>query len=225
MNEHLHDLVAAYALDSLDEDERLAFEEHLPSCEQCGAELLELREAAVALGGADPVAPPELLKARVMAEIGRPAAGSASAVGRSWRERAFIPVLVALTAVSLALAGLLLAGVERADRAAEILAAEDTRLTVLEGPSTARLVYSPGMQEGLLVMSGVTELSSDQTFELWLIGAAGPVPAGIFVPEAGVVRFLVVGDFSTATSIGITIEPAGGSPQPTGTVIYLGALS
>ena len=44
--ELVHDLVAAYALDALDDSERREFEEHLATCEQCSEELEGLRAAA-----------------------------------------------------------------------------------------------------------------------------------------------------------------------------------
>ena len=34
----LHEFVAAYALDALDDDERTEFERHLGTCERCAAE-------------------------------------------------------------------------------------------------------------------------------------------------------------------------------------------
>src|SRR5689334_20135549 len=44
----LHELVAAYALNALDDGDRATFEEHLATCERCAAELAELRETAAA---------------------------------------------------------------------------------------------------------------------------------------------------------------------------------
>ena len=47
--ELVHDLVAAYALDALDDSERREFEEHLATCEDCSTELAGLQNAATAL--------------------------------------------------------------------------------------------------------------------------------------------------------------------------------
>jgi anti-sigma-K factor RskA len=49
-NEDLHELLAAYALDALDADERRAFEEHLAGCEPCRADLAQLTGTVGALG-------------------------------------------------------------------------------------------------------------------------------------------------------------------------------
>jgi anti-sigma factor RsiW len=59
-NQDLHEQVAAYALDALDEDERRAYEAHLAGCEQCRAELAGMADTAGALGlAAAAVDPPE----------------------------------------------------------------------------------------------------------------------------------------------------------------------
>ncbi|MCB0953113.1 MAG: zf-HC2 domain-containing protein, partial [Microthrixaceae bacterium] len=49
MSEDTHDLVAAYALDALDELERRRFEAHLDGCPSCLEELSGFSEVAGAL--------------------------------------------------------------------------------------------------------------------------------------------------------------------------------
>ena len=49
MSSDPHDLLAAYALDALDDDERERFERHLPDCEECSEQLALLREPVAAL--------------------------------------------------------------------------------------------------------------------------------------------------------------------------------
>jgi len=65
--EGLHDLVAAYALGALDDDERQAFDAHLEGCERCRDEAVALAEAASALAYApEGPAPPEALRGRLL---------------------------------------------------------------------------------------------------------------------------------------------------------------
>src|SRR2546422_449482 len=52
MSSDLHELVAPYALDALDEDERERFERHLADCDQA-AKLLAEKPSVKALSGAD----------------------------------------------------------------------------------------------------------------------------------------------------------------------------
>src|SRR3954452_14288722 len=62
-----HDLVAAYALDAVDDEERMAFERHLESCEQCRTELVTLRDTAASLAYAPgAVSPPPQLRGRIL---------------------------------------------------------------------------------------------------------------------------------------------------------------
>src|SRR5438445_1070265 len=67
MSSDLHELVAPYALDALDEDERERFERHLADCERCSAQLAELQEAAGALAfAAEGPAPSPALRERIL---------------------------------------------------------------------------------------------------------------------------------------------------------------
>ena len=45
----LHKLTGAYAVDALDDLERARFEQHLAECDDCRAEVAELRETAALL--------------------------------------------------------------------------------------------------------------------------------------------------------------------------------
>lgn len=81
----------------------------------------------------------------------------------------------------------------------------------------------------LVVLHGLPPLTADQTYQLWLIPAAGaPVPAGeLTVQSLDVNRQQVTLPavnlaYQTYQKIGITIEPAGGSPVPTGALVLLG---
>jgi len=67
-HEMFAEMVAAYALGALDSSERASFEAHLASCVTCQRELAELRRVTAGLGlAADPIAPPESLKAKTIA--------------------------------------------------------------------------------------------------------------------------------------------------------------
>ncbi|MGB2936279.1 MAG: zf-HC2 domain-containing protein, partial [Nostocoides sp.] len=62
----MHELLGAYALDSVDVDERAAFEAHLATCSACAQELDELRAMLADLAESTAVAPPPALRARVL---------------------------------------------------------------------------------------------------------------------------------------------------------------
>src|SRR4051794_16321344 len=98
----LHELVAAYALNALEDDDRAAFEQHLAHCAQCTAELAELRDTAAALAYLpETVAPPEALRSRILetARAERPNVVPLHRAGRrTWGLGAVAAVAVAAAA-------------------------------------------------------------------------------------------------------------------------------
>ena len=60
MNDDIHGLVGAYAVDAVDDDERVRFEPHLAECAECRAEVASLRGAAASARGRwpTPLPPP-----------------------------------------------------------------------------------------------------------------------------------------------------------------------
>lgn len=112
------------------------------------------------------------------------------------------------------------------------LLSDTTRVVSLEGTDAApqaRGTFYAGRTANLLILTGLQPLSPEQTYELWLIPQEGnPVPAGLVqVDEAGAaIATLEVADPPQGfAAVGLSIEPAGGSPQPTGPIVLLGSLS
>ena len=69
---HVEELLSAYALDALEEDEAAQAEAHLEVCPGCRQVLAELQHAAALLGqSVDPQTPPVSLLAQVMAALDR----------------------------------------------------------------------------------------------------------------------------------------------------------
>ncbi|MEV2278578.1 anti-sigma factor [Nocardiopsis sp. NPDC049922] len=63
----VHGLIAGYAVDALEAEERAAVERHLPECEDCRRDLAEFRETLVRLAYAEAAQPSEELWTRVSA--------------------------------------------------------------------------------------------------------------------------------------------------------------
>lgn len=69
---------------------------------------------------------------------------------------------------------------------------------------------------------GLPALGAGQTYQLWYIGEGGPVSAGTFEVDALGEATVTVAQVPSADSIAVwavTIEPAGGVPQPTGPMV------
>jgi anti-sigma-K factor RskA len=69
MNDDIHSLVGAYAVDAVDDAERARFEEHLATCAGCRDEVESLRGTAAHLAASTDTAPPASLKASLLRDI------------------------------------------------------------------------------------------------------------------------------------------------------------
>jgi anti-sigma-K factor RskA len=231
----IHTLTGAYAADALPEDERRFFEEHLAVCEACAQEVAELQATAARLGAASYEPPPPALKDAVLAEIDQvrqepprtPAADTAAATTHR-RGRWTSLAMPAAAAVAVAVLGLgvvvanlssRLSEVEtQATQLTEVLAASDARIVEADGPegSRARVVVSASRGEAVFLVSGMGPAPHQHTYELWLIDDTGATPAGLFdVDDRGRATRVMTGDLDGTLAIGVTVEPEGGSPQPT----------
>jgi anti-sigma-K factor RskA len=84
------------------------------------------------------------------------------------------------------------------------------------GGGEVTLVTSAEQGRSAIIAEGLNALGDEQTYELWYIDESGPVSAGTFdVPAAGETWRILEGDFAPGVAVGITVEPAGGSEQPT----------
>ncbi|MBB2987340.1 anti-sigma factor [Terracoccus luteus] len=106
--------------------------------------------------------------------------------------------------------------------ASQVLDASDaTRVEkTLPGGGTATIVRSASVGKAVLVASDLPAVPSDRTYQLWLAKGSAFTSAGL-VPGAGNQTVVLEGDANTATGAGITVEPSGGSTQPTTTPLAL----
>jgi anti-sigma-K factor RskA len=100
----------------------------------------------------------------------------------------------------------------------EIQAADDYQRESVDisGGGTATLVWSVALQRSALIVDGLKGLPAGSTYELWYIDARGATPAGTFdVGDDGKRTVVLAGDMGLGDTIGVTVEPAGGSTSPT----------
>ena len=89
------------------------------------------------------------------------------------------------------------------------------------------LIVDLNSRSAVLVIGGLDLLEPGATYQVWLIDNEGPKSAGLLSVNAQGQGLLVVtsdlpiGSFS---ALGISIEPEGGSAQPTGDIVVLGDL-
>lgn len=227
-----HTLVGPYVLDALPSDERTAFEDHLELCPDCRAESAELLATASHLGQATAVVPSPDLRARVLAEVARtrqvPPGGHLVETAGGRRSWPLVLAAAAAIAVVMALGALVLQADHRADRAEQIAAivaapdAESVEMSV-EGAGTMRLVASPAHDGSVLVSDDMAAPPPGKAYALWFQVDGEMEPAGTFAPDAdGQVRHTV--DSVPADVVGVTIEDAAGSDEPTLPIIVQGTI-
>lgn len=229
--EHVTDLLAAYALDILDEGEARQVREHLQSCSACQAELRSYQRVVDELPlAAAETAPPPQLKDKIMQQARETRLAGQPKTQLSWWERLKESLTWRTPAwgmVSLALIVLLglsniilwqrLSKVEN-DRP-DALATVPLKGSQVVPKATGMLVISADGEHGTLVVDGLPSLDASQQYQLWLIQDGQRTSGGVFSVDSegyGSLWITSPKPLISYQSVGITVEPAGGSQAPTG---------
>ena len=233
---HVTDQLAAYALSLLDATEAAQVEAHLATCASCQQELYAYREVTGLLALAAPtVTPPPALKQQLLQEIEddletaastRPTPSSTEPQTswwetlRNWFQKRPLwqPALVLVLLVLVISNFQLRQRLEDANRPANF---GTVTLTATEEGASASgvLIISADGEHGTLVVQELPQLPETEGYQLWLVKDGQRISGPVFnVAEDGYRAVWVqspdpLGSYET---FGITIEPAEGSPGPTG---------
>lgn len=107
---------------------------------------------------------------------------------------------------------------QQASALAEINAAPDVQRATADvaGGGTATLVWSGKLGRSALVADELPPLPDDKTYELWYIRDGKAIPAGTMNPSgSGSTWRVLTGDMAAGDTVGVTVEPSGGSDRPT----------
>lgn len=232
MTADIHSLVGAYVLDAVDDLERIAVDRHLRECDACRIEATELREAAARLADGAWSVPPPRLRDNVLAAVATTRQAPVEVTRRprrAYRSR-WIAAAAAVVAAIGAGTGVFAVQEQRvrdertvaeAARVREaqvqgILNAPDVVLhdQTLSSGGKVTLAYSRLRDSGVILMSADAAPSGGRVFQLWTVRAGGPVSEGVLaVGQTSVVK--VVTGLSSASAVGVSVEPPGGSRTPT----------
>ena len=103
-----------------------------------------------------------------------------------------------------------------------MLAADDLEVTrgPIEGAGRATVLASRAEDMAVISMDGLPEPADGRAYQLWLMGDHDPIPAGTMESgQVGTAPSAKIKGISDSAQIGLTEEPAGGSPAPTGEVL------
>jgi anti-sigma factor RsiW len=204
-----HDDLEAYALGALEPSEAAAFEAHLVACSDCRDGLASyggVLRALRALPAAAAPPPPRVV---------RPPFGWIAAVAAAAAVGIVVGERVAVM------------GADRDGVAIAALIAAQSRAVVLAGTSArGTAIVASGGRGTAFVVSGLPPPPPGRGYQVWVRGAAVRSPGMLHRTNDGLEVLIVSGDaLAGAHRIGITIEPAGGSPARTGPAQVTGKVS
>jgi anti-sigma-K factor RskA len=164
-------------------------------------------------------------------------AGSRSRAGRT-RRRALALALALAAAAAAIFAGVLGLTAQSARHqlsqdqqrgrtiAAVLTAPDTTRISAhVTGGGTATVVMSRHERALVFAAAGLHPLPASRCYELWLMGPGGDRPAGM-LPDSwhGMTGPVEASGLTASDRLGLSVEPAGGSPHPTSAMIMEVAL-
>lgn len=238
-SEAMHDLVGAYVLDAVDARERTLFEEHLAGCASCQRQLAELSEPVTELSAGLAQEPPPELRGRLLSQIadepqdapaklaGGPASGPDELAARGARRRGrggrrWLVAAAAVAAVAVGAVAVTQWGQDTPEdvivAASDVLEAPDAvRSTEQVGLATLTVVTSASLDRSAVVAEEMDPAPQDQDCQLWLLHEDGTaISAGLMRhDDSGSTTLLLDGEPRGAVAVGVTLEPLGGSEQPT----------
>lgn len=246
----LHLLTGAYAADAVTGAELAEFERHLERCSSCAEEVRGLRETTARLGMATAIAPPPWMRDQVLAttsgtrQLPPPSRKVVPIDGsrRLTRMRHAVSRPVAVAAMSAMAAAVIVLAVFQVNTRDQLHQAQSSAsavVAVLSAPDahiershatvggTVTAVISRKDSEAVITTAGMPAAGRSKIYQLWVITADGARSAGLMSGgTTGATSPVLAADVKSGDSLAITIEPAGGSSQPTTTpVVLLGAYT
>ena len=226
MSQDPHDLLAAYALDALDDDERERFERHLEDCAECTEQLALFREpvAALAYAAEGPVPPKELRDRIIEGARAEPRAAVIKLPRRNWALGAVggVAAAAAVLAIGLGLWANSLSNSldrERGTKSAlDQLLSENATAKPLIGSNGSLIVNRNG--RAAILVCGLANAPSSKTYEAWVISGDSPEPAGLFNGGSGCNPVFLTQRVPKNATVAVTLEQAGGATSPTLPILF-----
>jgi anti-sigma-K factor RskA len=215
-----HDDLTSYLLGELSAGDAAEYELHLQSCDSCQTEMRDLAPLLEAIADDVAVAPSPELRDRVLADI----ATTPQVIPMRRPRKQWMLGAAAALAIVLAAGSFLF----QQDPVSDLVAAPDAVVVQLAATEAyvdaaqMQAVYRESDGAMALIAESLEPADDGRTYQAWLIGDNGPVSAGVFVPDGdGTARLILDAAWQPGSLIGVTLEPAGGSAQPTSDVLFL----
>ena len=94
-----------------------------------------------------------------------------------------------------------------------VLSAEDAQSVAKSFPTggNVRMVMSPSKNTAVIFANQLPDPGAGKVYQVWLIDSSGPVDQGTFKRSGD----MIMKGITEADSVAVTVEPEGGSKQPT----------
>ncbi|MEQ1872607.1 MAG: anti-sigma factor [Ilumatobacteraceae bacterium] len=231
-----HHLAAAYALDALEPDERIAFEAHYHDCHVCSHDVRDFRSTLAAIGELSVTTPPADLKARVLEQVAATRQLSPRVAPRTLApapaRRTYLLAAAAALLLFVGATAFIVGRSSQSDDAfasqlEQVLAEPDVQMVDLTAMSATtegriRVAWSASAGQAVVLGDGLTAPSDGSVYELWLLDDSGAVPTQMLDPADGGEVRRILPMAGNPIKWGITIEPEAGSASPTGEILFLG---
>lgn len=236
-DKHVLDLLAAYALGSLEKEEALKVSEHISGCSKCQSALdgYHVVTAQLALAGVETDPPPDL-KNRLFDQLRISRSSTTQDSGNDrWRlAPRFLPVwsLASLIIIlALVVGGLYMwqriNQLEQAARPGGMYSFALTGTETMPDAAGYLIVGADGVN-GAVIVDKLPPLDENLEYQLWLI-KNGDFTSGalLAVDEMGYGgrRVSAPENLLTYSAASMTVEPAGGSENPSGEIVLVGMLT
>ena len=230
-HDQIHEMLPAYALGCLDEDEAVLVSGHLGTCAKCNEQLLEYHRTVDSLAfGSPSISPPDSLKEKLMQKIQPPAEIPSvfQPASKRWKWKSlwqgFSPAWAfASLVIIISLSVINYVQWHNTQKLQDEVAVD---LLVLKMKGTYRapkgdgtFIISQDRKKGVLVASDLPIPDESRQYQLWMKKDGRQISGGVFsVTPTGyaVVEIQSKESLSNFRSFEITLEPAGGSPTPVG---------
>ncbi len=217
-------LATPYALHATTDSDRAEIERQLADAppEVAAAFFAEVRavhETMAFISAATAVEPPPTMRDRLLATVADdPVRQLPTRRANRWRTTILAAAAVLAIGLGALGVGIAMRPVPTTSTAEQILAAPDVRTVSGDIPSggTATLVFSHEKDAGVLVMNNVAPPQPGTVYQMWLVGEGSPKSAGTMdAKSVAPSTTAVLPDLGTSRALAFTVEPGGGSDQPT----------
>jgi anti-sigma-K factor RskA len=241
--QEMEELLGAYALEALSDEEREAADAHLAGCPKCRHTLQQLQAIVDLFPLSVPaIDPPPRVKEQILARIQReeaarqfPASKAPAPVRRRFSVARVRTALLAACALVLLL--LLTASFLWNISLSQQIAQLSTRvappvISQLHGSgnaaaATGQVIYYPQQNITVLRLYDLPDLKGTQVYQGWLLQGQRPTSIGLLNVQHGVATLDFQGNLNGFDAVAVSQEPGPAASQnaPKGPVVALGAVT